>query len=307
MRKGISDRSALLFVVLAPLLWAGNFIVGRALHGTIEPFDLNYLRWFVAAITLLPVIILNWRDILLSYKRHMPELIVLASFGIVLFNWLLYVGLKQTPASVSGLIFGLSPIIILIIARIWRGRRLDLLEIVGGLVAFGGVGMVLFTYADMTSGFSLLTGPIFVLFAALAWALFTVCLNRLRLPLAPTPCMAAVVWCGLCLMTPLAVWRGNLTVPNVLVPEILASGLYLGVGASVVAFCAWSTGVRQLGAARAGVFLQLTPFFIVVMTAVFLGEEVSSRKMLGLMLLLVGIGMVNVGATKVPGNPNRAG
>lgn len=307
MRKGISDRSALLFVVLAPLLWAGNFIVGRALHGTIEPFDLNYLRWLVAAITLLPVIILNWRDILLSYKRHIPELIVLASFGIVLFNWLLYVGLKQTPASISGLIFGLSPIIILIIARLWRGRRLDLFEIFGGLVAFGGVGMVLFTHTDVTSGFRLLTGPMFVFFASLAWALFTVCLNRLRLPLAPTPCMAAVVWCGLCLMTPLAVWRGNITMPDVFRPEILVSGLYLGLGASVVAFCAWSAGVRQLGAARAGVFLQLTPFFIVLMTAVILGEEISNRKMLGLVFLLVGIGMVHFGATKGPGNPTRSG
>ncbi len=284
--------------MLAPLLWAGNFVVGRALHGVIDPFDLNYLRWLVAAITLLPVLVLHCRETLLAFKHHLPELVILASLGIVLFNWLLYAGLNQTPASISGLIFGLSPIFILIVARLWRGRSLTPIEILGGLIAFSGVGLVLYQSEDIAYAGVLLTGPVFVFVASLTWALFTVCLNRVHIPLAPIPCMAAVVWCGLLLMTPVALWFSELSFEAFLVPEVFASGLYLGVGASVVAFTAWSAGVRRLGAARAGVFLQLTPFFIVLMTAAFLGEEISSRKMLGLLVLLGGVGLVHLGATK---------
>ncbi len=296
--KSFSDRSACLLVVLAPLLWAGNFVVGRALHGVVDPFDLNYLRWLVAAITLLPVLVLNRREILPVFKHHLPELVILASLGIVLFNWLLYTGLNQTPASISGLIFGLSPIFILIVARLWRGRSLTPIEIVGSLIAFGGVGLVLYQSEDIPYAGVLLTGPVFVFVASVTWALFTVCLNRVHIPLAPVPCMAAVVWCGLLLMTPVALWFSELSFAVFLAPEVFASGLYLGVGASVVAFTAWSAGVRRLGAARAGVFLQLTPFFIVLMTAAFLGEEISSRKMLGLLVLLGGVGVVYLGAPK---------
>ena len=40
--------STLLFLVLPPLLWASNAIVGRLAAGAIPPITLNFLRWVVA-------------------------------------------------------------------------------------------------------------------------------------------------------------------------------------------------------------------------------------------------------------------
>ena len=50
---------------LAPALWAGNAIVGRLAHDLISPFALNFLRWCIAFVLLLP---LAWRVL----RRNSP-------------------------------------------------------------------------------------------------------------------------------------------------------------------------------------------------------------------------------------------
>lgn len=36
------------FLTLAPLLWAGNFVFGKPLSGALPPFGINLVRWVLA-------------------------------------------------------------------------------------------------------------------------------------------------------------------------------------------------------------------------------------------------------------------
>ncbi|NJO38624.1 MAG: EamA family transporter [Rhizobiales bacterium] len=49
---------ALVFLLLPPIFWGSNFVVGRAVHGEIDPVSLNYWRWVFALLLLAP---LGWR------------------------------------------------------------------------------------------------------------------------------------------------------------------------------------------------------------------------------------------------------
>ena len=42
-------------LLLPPLLWAGNAIVGRLMQGSIPPVTFNFLRWVLAFVLLLPL------------------------------------------------------------------------------------------------------------------------------------------------------------------------------------------------------------------------------------------------------------
>lgn len=44
-----------LILLVPPLCWAGNFVIGRAVHAEIPPVALTFWRWAVAAIVLLPL------------------------------------------------------------------------------------------------------------------------------------------------------------------------------------------------------------------------------------------------------------
>jgi len=57
-----------LFMLLATLFWAGNYVVGGLAVSTMSPFDLTYLRWLIAVVPLLVIAHFverpNWRAVL---------------------------------------------------------------------------------------------------------------------------------------------------------------------------------------------------------------------------------------------------
>ena len=42
-------------LLVPPLMWAGNAIVGRMMNGLVPPMTLNFLRWALAFVLLLPL------------------------------------------------------------------------------------------------------------------------------------------------------------------------------------------------------------------------------------------------------------
>ena len=49
----LTPRLALLLTV-PPLLWAGNAVLGRLLVGHVPPLTLNFIRWLLTVLLLLP-------------------------------------------------------------------------------------------------------------------------------------------------------------------------------------------------------------------------------------------------------------
>jgi drug/metabolite transporter (DMT)-like permease len=295
-QSSLRDGQAFLLLTIAALLWAGNFVIGRALNGLIDPFSLNYLRWCIAGIALLPVLVRHWGMIQTALASHFVHLCVLALLAIVLFNWILYVGLQHTSGSIAGLVFGLTPLMIIFIASCWNGRAPTLWELLGGVIAFAGLSFVVLDSLATSAPDLRLLGALIVFGASAIWATYTVCLRRLSVPLPPMPCLAAIVWLGLLILTPVALLRGVPNMAPITQGPILASVLYLGLGASVIALCAWQAGVARIGAIRSSIFLQLIPFFGIVLSALFLDEALTPTKIAGLAALVGGVWLSQRGA-----------
>ena len=83
---------------LAPLFWAGNWIVGRAMHESVTPFGLNFGRWSVALIVLALVLAPRWRSVWPAIARSWGRLTIMAACATVIFHSLIYTGLKYTTA-----------------------------------------------------------------------------------------------------------------------------------------------------------------------------------------------------------------
>ena len=54
MTQKITPGTAVLLVI-PPLLWAGNAVVGRLVVDLVPPLTLNFLRWLLAFVLLLPL------------------------------------------------------------------------------------------------------------------------------------------------------------------------------------------------------------------------------------------------------------
>jgi drug/metabolite transporter (DMT)-like permease len=63
----------------------------------------------------------------------------------------------------------------------------------------------------------------------------------------------------------------------------------VGVFASVVAFIAWNSGIRSVGAQVGGQFIHLMPVFSTILAVLFLKEHLQGYHLFGILLIIIGI------------------
>lgn len=102
---------------------------------------------------------------------------------------------------------------------------------------------------------------------------------------------------GVLLSLPLAGWLGarlgQLRANDGGLAHKLAIVLYVGTMPSLVAFFCWQRAVAQTRAQLPTFFMNLTPLFIVSMSALMLGEVPQLFHYVGLVLILGGIYLAN--------------
>ncbi|MEO1677563.1 MAG: DMT family transporter [Pseudomonadota bacterium] len=295
---GTIPAHALAALMLAPLLWAGNFVVGRWAHVDADPLTLNFLRWSVTAVALSPLLFVRGRAVARCLAARPGAVLLLAALGVAGFNTVLYAGLGRTTAGAAGVIFGLTPLLILALARIWGGQAPARLEVAGGVLAFGGVALV----ASGGAGGVEEGGAALVFAAALLWAGFTVALKRLPLDLPPLTGLALISTVGCLLMLPFLPLMAPVAALSA--PGSPVAVAYLAFGASILAFAAWTRGVSAVGAGRAGIFLHLIPVFGVALGALLLDEIVTAEKIAGLALVVGGV-LVAQSGERLPQRSSR--
>lgn len=123
-------------------LWAGNALVGRLLVGSVPPMTLNFLRWAIAALILLP---LAWRTLqrpreIVARWRYLALLGVL---GVGSYNALQYLALvTSTPVNVT-LIAASTPVWMLAVGAAAFGERASRRQLWGAAFSLAGVAVVM--------------------------------------------------------------------------------------------------------------------------------------------------------------------
>ncbi|HYN37722.1 MAG TPA: DMT family transporter, partial [Rhodospirillales bacterium] len=190
-------RGAYLLLFVPPLCWAGNFVVGRAIHGEIPPVGLTFWRWAVAAAVLLPIAgAEGWRARAVI-RRQWPLLTVLALSGVVGFQFVVYQGLHSTTAINGVVIIATIPAVIPVFAYALDGARITPRQALGILVSTMGVAIIVLR-GDLAAALALdvAAGDLWIASAVPMWALYTVLVRRRPQALSPLALLLAIVGIG---------------------------------------------------------------------------------------------------------------
>jgi drug/metabolite transporter (DMT)-like permease len=279
-----------LLLAFAPLCWAGNMIVGRAVRGDIPPLSLNWWRWAVAVAVLLAFtgpLLKRQRAVLLA---HWKLLVLLAATGITGFHSCVYLGLTRTTAINSALIVGLGPALIIPLAWILLGERITRFQALGVALSSLGAGTVIVRgEISILLGLDFNSGDLWLLLASGLWAIYSVLLRRKPREMDVMALTTAVILVGTLLCTPLYLWEisRGLVVPLSL--ESAAAIGYVGLFAGVLAYIAWNRGVSMVGPNKGGLFLHLLPVYGAGLAALLLGERLQLYHLTGFALILTGL------------------
>ncbi|MBC3868849.1 DMT family transporter [Undibacterium oligocarboniphilum] len=285
--------SIIALLVVPPLLWAGNAVVGRMVNDLLPPATLNFFRWLIAFCILLPAGFRIYRRGSLFW-RNWHRYAVLGLLGVGMYNTLQYLALRSsTPINVT-LVAASMPVWMLLIGRLFFSAPISRSAVMGVLVSISGVLLVL-SRGDLTHlmGLRLVLGDLLMLVAAIAWSLYSWLLMHgndgdLRDHWATfllAQVSFGVLWSG---MFALAEW--TLTTPVIHWNFALAAALvFVAVGPALIAFRCWGAGVRQVGPNVAAFFSNLTPLFAALLSALFLGDTPQLFHAAAFVLIVTGI------------------
>ena len=280
-----------IFLVLAVLFWSGNFITGRYISTSIEPMQLSFYRWFFVLVLLLPYIFINYKDLILGFKKDSLLLVVFGAFGIAGFNTFLYYGLQTTSATNALLINSSTPIFIILISSIIFRIAITKIQILGVLLSTLGVlYLILKGNINHILELNFTPGNLWILLAALDWAIYSVLLKFKPKDLSSFSFLTITSFIGVMILYIAFILQGySLEFSFLSNKEVLYSLIYIVIFPSILSFYFWNMATIEIGANKAGQSAHLMPIFGAILAYIFLGEVLEFYHIVGIVLIAIGI------------------
>lgn len=276
----MAPRHLLLALGLAAV-WGVNFVVIKVGLDHFPPLLFSALRFLVSAV---PTILflrhpgVGWRWVAA----------VAFALGILQFS-LLFIGMSAgMPPGLSSLVLQTQAVFTALFAVALIGERLGWRQVLGLVVALGGVGLIAFDLgaASPVGAFLLVLG------AAAGWGLSNVA-TRVA---SPPNMLAFMVWVSALATPPLFALsalvegpaRGLAALRTVTWPAVGAV-VFVGLLATVAGFGVWGYLIRTYSASTVAPVSLLVPVFGTAAAAVFLGERITAVQLGAGVLIIAGV------------------
>ena len=283
-----------LSLVITMFFWGGTFIAGRMLAGSVSPVSSAFFRFAIASCALLVLARIIDGRIALPPRHIWGSIFVLGLSGVFGYNILFFTGLKFIEAGRASLIIALNPLAITIFAALFFKEKLSLKQFAGILVSLSGAVFVISNgHPDQIFSGSLGVGELAILGCVASWATYSLVGRKV---LAHLPPLTTVFYSSV-------VGTILLMIPTLATQELQAVSLYphtawmslffLGILGTAAGFSMYYYAIRKIGASRAGVFINLVPFFSILLSSYMLSEEIKPSVLIGGILILFGVTMTN--------------
>ncbi len=272
----------------AASLWGGMYVVSKVVLTVVPPATLVLLRYVIA----LPIL---WLAARLSHTRGIqradwPKLALTAFVGFGVSLLAQFAGTKLSTAAAGALITSATPAFIVLFAWWILHERASGRQWAGLGLATVGV-LVVSLLGDRTAtetAANPLLGNLLLIVAAVTWALYSVLVKLNSQTYSALAITLAVTALGIPIVAPVAaVELQTQTIGTLTLPSIWGI-LYIGIGATAIAFFLWNKSFELLDAATASLFFFAQPVVGTLLSAIFLGEQLSWSFLVGGALILLG-------------------
>ncbi len=271
-----------LFVCITMCIWGGFTILSRLnLHWHVSAWDLVAMRFAIAFIVLMPVLVYN-KD--LAFLWH-PRPIILALTGGLAYCLTVYTAFLHAPAAHAAIFLnGCIPLCTAVAAYLLFKQPFDKHTWLSLSIMLSALALMSYLMLhEQASAFGI--GDILFFLSAVWWGIFTVLLKQWKLS----------AWHS---MASVAIWSALIYLPIYIlfIPKhfqeaepvhLLIQGVFHGVLVVIIATLTYVAAIERLGAFKTGSIVTLAPFIAAVIAVPLLNEPLSPAIMCG----LVGMGI----------------
>ena len=283
-----------MLLLLPPFFWAGNSVLARGVAELIPPVAMSFWRWALAFAMLSPftwkLVRQDWPQI----RQHWKIITLIGLIGIASFNTLLYTAAQTTTAINIALTQSVMPVIIVMLSFLFYREKVSRLQIAAVILCSLGAGVIVMRGDwQRLQQLEFVIGDLLMLLAVSLYALYSVLLRK-RPPIHPLSFLTATFLVGVISLFPLYLWELTRTSPLQLSQPVVFSLLYVGLCPSILAYLCWNRGIEQIGANKAGLYINLIPLFASLMAILFLGERFQNYHLLGILIIFSGLLLFNL-------------
>lgn len=282
-------------LITTTTLWGSAFAASKVAVASVPPSVAALLRFGLGAVFMMLFLRTRKRELRSIPGSAWPGVALLGAVGVAAYNGFFFWGLHFSAASDGSMIIPtMSPVITVILTVILLKEKTTKHQAAGLLVALAGSALFFYGIPTEESAYpNRLLGNLFFLVAAACWSVYTLYGNRVLRKLDPLPVTAYAMCIGAVLLGILAAPDLGKVAWNRLGPDFWILQFYLAVFPTVLANWFYYLGVKNIGAARASVFMYIVPVSGLVLAGWILGETLTAVQMAGSALMIVGVWLVN--------------
>jgi len=273
--------------VIAMIIWGLSFIWSTQVYRNLNPTATIFLRLVIATIFFTAILFIFGLNEKVE-RKHLGLFALAAMFEPFLYFIFEGYGLKHTSPIIGSAIIAMIPLVTPVAATIFLKEKLSPMNIAGFIISFVGV-MIMLVNKDLEFVAST-KGVIFLFCAVLVAVGYSISLAKLTKLYKPL----TITWMqniiGMLYFLPMTIVMEQFEPSNFgNISEYIMPLVCLGVLCSAVAYSLWAFAFSKLGASRANVYSNLIPVFTGIFSFILGIEALSSNKILGIVLVVVGL------------------
>jgi drug/metabolite transporter (DMT)-like permease len=275
----------LLELMILAALWGASFLFMRVGAPEFGPITLIALRTAIAAIFLIPLVIMAGKIKLIQDNALL--LFVVGVIGTALPFSLFSFAVLYVSAGYASILNATAPIFTALVAWIWVNERLTLSAALGLLIGFCGV--VLLVLDDHSVSTEMVWIPVMACLAATLCYGIGANFARQKLGHVHPLAIAGGSQLGAALsLAPFGWWLWPDTPPG---QQAWLAVIILGIASTAIAFILYFRLIANVGVTKAMTVTFLIPFFGVIWGMLFLQEMLTVFMLGGGLLILIGVGL----------------
>lgn len=261
-------------------------------HSLAGPFGINVIRVGVSLI-LFWILFLFKPEKSRIHRKDIWTFILCALTAIALNQMLFIKGLSFTLPIHASLLTLIAPILITVIAAKILKERLTFTKATGLLLGVLGAGILVAGRENGAAGDNIPLGDLLIVLSSVCYAFYFILVKPLMSKYSPILVTRMIFTFGFFLIVPVSAqefttisWAAFTSTEWLLMFLIVIPGTFLAYIFNVY-------GIKILSASTAGAYIYSQPVFAVVISMLFLKEELSIYKILAGCLIFTGVFMAN--------------
>ena len=276
------------YAMVTIVFWSLAYVLTRLTLQFFSAFSLGFLRYLVASGALL--VIAAMTKMQLPRKRDIPWFLASGGIGFFFYMIAFNQGQATVTAATGSVVIATVPVITALFARLVYGEKLMRFQWCAIAVEFVGVTVLTL----MNSTFSVNTGLLWLLSAALALSIYNLLQRKLTKTYTALQASAYSILFGTCM---LAVFAPTAIQEVSQAPSIQYFYLaVLGVCSSAVAYVSWAKAFSKARkTSQVSNYMFVTPFLTSILGFLLAGEVPDKATLVGGGIILLGVFLFNFG------------